>query len=114
MKIRSAKQLVSHLLQHDEHLGPFEDHCNVAAPESVPQDLKCEDSDVMPNEHAYETALDILERRAQRVDACSEILRQQAVERARNFETANNNRGGLMLPSIWPSSEATGLAPDSS
>ena len=80
LEIRSAKQFVAFLLQDDDGLGLFEDHCNIAAPEpSAPQDTNIENLDSMPTEHAHETALDILERRQQRVDACNKILEGDAL-----------------------------------
>ena len=76
LKVRSAKQLVAHLFNSDDEIGPIENELNT--PSVLKQD-ELENLDDTTDERSYETALEILTQRQQRVQVCNvELVRAYA------------------------------------
>ena len=95
LKVRSAKQLVAHLLQSDDEIGPIEEELNLPAPASVATKQDLSDLDDASNVIAYETALEILERRQQRVEKCNAELAIRASILEKDLTIADNDIADL-------------------
>ena len=91
LKIRSPQQLVAHLLNSDDEIGPIERELDISAPvsDASKQDLSDLDDTKQNSEvDAYETALTILESRQQRVEKCNAELAIRALAQEKDLSTA--------------------------
>jgi len=101
LKIRSPQQLVAHLLNSDDEIGPIEEELNIPAPASVASKQDLSDLDDTNDVDAYETALDILEHRKQRVEKCNAELAILARKQEQDLiaaKTAINDLGDQYSP----------------
>jgi hypothetical protein len=101
LKIRSPKQFVAHLLNSDDEIGPIEEELNIPAPASVASKQDLSDLDDTNDVDAYETALDILEHRKQRVEKCNAELAILARKQEQDLiaaKTAINDLGDQYSP----------------
>ena len=95
LKVRSPKQLVAHLLHSDDEIGPIEEDLNLPAPASVATKQDLSDLDDASNVIAYEIALEILERRQQRVEKCNDELAIRASILEKDLTIADNDIADL-------------------
>ena len=96
LKVRSAKQFVAHLFNSDDEIGPIENELNTPAPPpSVLKQDEFENLDDTTDERSYETALEILTQRQQRVQVCNVELEQLAISQANDLTIANNQINDL-------------------
>ena len=89
LKVRSPKQFVAHLFNSDDEIGPIEEELDIPAPDSVASKQDLSDLDDTNDVDAYEKALEILERRQQRVEKCNAELAIRARTQEQDLITAN-------------------------